>query len=263
MARQQLFYDSVIPLTVKKHKDLSIERVNYEFTREVNSVPLTAVEIPRASREFTIVFAGSDEIVPVVVLGIEDKQNIYLTDDGKWSANYVPAFVRRYPFVFWQGEDKTKYTLCVDEKWEGCNTEGRGDRLFQDDEERSPYLTKMLGFLEEYQLQHQRTRAYCQRLKELEILEPMRVDFTLGGGEKRSLGGFMAVSRAKLKELPAEKLAELVKTDELELTYAHLTSMDNFSNMLAKSLQAKGDAPAEGSAEASPAEASPAEESAE
>ena len=66
MARQQLFYDSVIPLTVKKHKDLSIERVNYEFTREVNSVPLTAVEIPEprgnspsSSPEVTRLFRSS------------------------------------------------------------------------------------------------------------------------------------------------------------------------------------------------------------
>ena len=81
MTRQQLFYDSVIPVTVKKHKDLSIERVNFEFAREANSVPLTAVEIPRASREFTIVFAGTEEVVPVAVLGIEDKQNIYIDDE--------------------------------------------------------------------------------------------------------------------------------------------------------------------------------------
>ena len=255
MTRQQLFYDSVIPVTVKKHKDLSIERVNFEFAREANSVPLTAVEIPRASREFTIVFAGTEEVVPVAVLGIEDKQNIYIDDEGNWSANYVPAFVRRYPFVFWQGDDKTKYTLCVDEKWEGCNTEGRGERLFADDEERTPYLTKMLGFLEEYQLQHQRTQAYCKRLKDLDLLEPMRVDFTMAGGEKRSLGGFMAVSRKKLKELPAEKLAELVKTDELELTYAHLTSMDNFSQMLATLAKGKADSdPVTEAAEAAPSE---------
>jgi hypothetical protein len=38
----------------------------------------------------------------------------------------------------------------------------------------------------------------------------------------------MAVSRAKLKALSGDKLAELAKTDGLELLYLHLQSMRNF-----------------------------------
>jgi hypothetical protein len=37
------------------------------------------------------------------------------------------------------------------------------------------------------------------------------------------------VNRAKLKALSGEKLAELAKTDELELLYLHLQSMRNFN----------------------------------
>jgi hypothetical protein len=51
----------------------------------------------------------------------------------------------------------------------------------------------------------------------------------MGSGEKLSLGGFWAVNRAKLKALSGEKLAELAKTDELELLYLHLQSMRNFN----------------------------------
>jgi hypothetical protein len=42
----------------------------------------------------------------------------------------------------------------------------------------------------------------------------------------------MAVSREKLNALPAETLSELAKTGALELTYAHLLSMNNLSLML-------------------------------
>jgi hypothetical protein len=41
----------------------------------------------------------------------------------------------------------------------------------------------------------------------------------------------MAVNRDKAKALPPEKLAELAKTDELELLYLHLHSMRNFPAM--------------------------------
>jgi hypothetical protein len=42
----------------------------------------------------------------------------------------------------------------------------------------------------------------------------------------------MAINRDKLKALPGDKLAELAKTDELELLYLHLQSMRNFAAMI-------------------------------
>jgi len=196
-------------------------------------VPLTAIEIPLAAQEYGIVFAGSDEVVaPFVVLGIEGNENAYLAEDGSWNAKYVPAFVRRYPFVFAESKDRTTFTLCVDESWEGCNREGRGERLFDDEGEKTPYLGKEMDFLQDYQKRFQRTQAYCKKLVELNLLESMKADVTYGGGEKRSLTGFKVVIRDKLKDLPAEKLSDLAKTDELELTYLHLHSMNNFTKML-------------------------------
>jgi hypothetical protein len=41
--------------------------VDFGFAAKVNSVPLTAVEMPLAAREYTIVFAGTDEAVAPVV----------------------------------------------------------------------------------------------------------------------------------------------------------------------------------------------------
>lgn len=245
MAKQLLFYDNVVPVNARRHRQFSIERVDYGFAKHVNSVPLVAGEIPRAAREYTIVFAGSEAAIsPVAVLGLEGQENLYVTDDGKWNANYIPAFVRRYPFVFVQSEDGKTFTLAMDEGWAGCNQEGRGNRLFNDDGERSPYLTEMLGFLEQYQAHFQRTQAYCKKLHELGLLESMRADFTMADGKNISLGGFMVVNRDRLKALSPEKLAELAKTDELELTYIHLSSMDNFSSMASRVIERRGAKPA-------------------
>jgi len=229
MAKNLLFYETAVPVSAARHRDLAIESAKYGFAAGVTAVPLTCVEFPRAAREYTIVFAGDKEVVPVALLGTSDAENLYVSSEGEWSADYVPAFVRRYPFVFSMSEDKTKLTLCVDESWAGCNREGRGQRLFDDQGERTAYLSQMLAFLEEYQAHFTRTQAYCRKLVELALLEPMKADLTLRGGQKRSVTGFQAVNRAKLKALPAEKLAELVQSDELELTYDHMLSMNNFA----------------------------------
>ena len=79
--------------------------------------------------------------------------------------------------------------------------------------------------------QFNRTRAFCRKVKELGLLEPMQAQIAMGTGERLSLGGFWAVNRAKLKALPGDKLAELAKTDELELLYVHVQSMRNFNGL--------------------------------
>jgi hypothetical protein len=90
----------------------------------------------------------------------------------------------------------------------------------------------MLNFLQEYQLQFQRTQAFCKQLKELGLLESMQAQISLPSGSQQSLTGFQVVNRDRLKALDGEKLAGLAKTDALELIYLHLQSMNNFSVMV-------------------------------
>jgi SapC len=130
--------------------------------------------------------------------------------------------------VFAKSDDGERFNLCIDEQFSGFNGHGRGERLFTDDGKPTTYVENILKFLQEYQLQFHRAERFCKRILELDLLEPMQAQVEMNSGEKYSLGGFMAVNREKLKELPGDKLAELAKTDELELIYLHLQSMRNF-----------------------------------
>ena len=234
MATQALFYERATPLSPQRHGSWCVDTTpSYDFSRHVNSVPLTSIEMPHAAREYTIAFAGAGrDVIPVVLLGIEGNENLYVTEQGGWDAHYIPAFVRRYPFVFSQSPDGQTFTLCIDEGWSGCNQEGRGERLFTEEGKPTPYTEKMLGFVREYQRQVQRTQAYCSKLQELALLEPRQVNFTAGDGPQKTMGGFMVASRDKLKALPAQTLWEFAQNDELELTYTHLQSMNNISLVL-------------------------------
>jgi hypothetical protein len=243
MTTQLLIYETAVPVSFGRHSKCSIESgAGFAFMRAVNSVPLMAVEFPQASPEYAVVFAQSgDDVVPVVILGGRQKENLYLADDDTWRAKYVPAFVRRYPFVFSPSEDEKTFTLCVDEAFGGLNYLGRGQALFSEDGKPTPYVDNVLKFLQEYRAQFLRTQAFCKKLKELDLLEPMQAQFTLGSGEKISLTGFQVVDRKRLKELPAESLSQLAATDELELIYLHLQSMRNFSDLKDRLVLKQGD----------------------
>lgn len=236
MTKQAQLYRQVAPITAQRHRDWSLEtRTNYEFANRSNWVPLAGTEFSAAAADFPIVFLASEQDVqPVVLLGVKPDENLYLDEQGKWSTKYIPAFVRRYPFAFSKSKGDDKFTLCIDELYSGWNKEGRGKTLFDSTGEGSEFLNKMFRFVTEYQRQYDATLAFCRKLKELDLLEPMTARFKMPSGKNAQLTGFLAIDRDKLKTLPGDKFSELAKTGELELIYLHLQSMCNFNAMLAR-----------------------------
>lgn len=231
MTVQMLFYENAVPVHSARHAECSVEMRGYGFCRGVNSVPLTVVEFRSAAGEYPIVFVQAGAVVrPAVVLGMRREENLMVTEEGEWLGRYIPAFVRRYPFVFSAASEDRQMVLCVDEAFPGFNREGRGQPLFTPAHEPSPYVGRVLRFLQEYRAQFVRTRAFCERLQELQLLEPMQARFTLAGAPL-TLGGFLAVSRQRLKALSGDALASLAAEDELELLYLHLNSLRNFESL--------------------------------
>jgi hypothetical protein len=230
MPKQLLIYEKAVPVTVNRHKDISIKAgSDYGFAKNVNSVPLLASEFDLSSAEYAIVFSGEGrDAMPAALLGIRDQENLYIDESGAWKAKYIPAFVRRYPFVF-SAQGKTTFNLCIDEDFPGINRKGLGERLFDAEGERTQYLKNVLGFLQAYQAQFEATRAFCQRLVDLNLLEAMQAQFRLRNGQRIMLGGFMVVNRDRLRGLSGDALARLAATGDLDLIYLHLHSQRNFT----------------------------------
>lgn len=241
MTKQLMIYERAIPISSERHRDWSVKTgTNYAFARGINSVPLVAAEFVAAATEFAIVFAGEAEAIsPSVILGMRDGENAFVADDNSWEGRYVPAFLRRYPFVFMRSEDEKTFTLCIDEEFDGFNKEGKGERLFDTDGARTQYLESMLNFTREYQAQHNRTSLFTGRLRDLGLLEPAQARFQLPGGESAALAGFQTIKREMLKALPGDTLSEMAKTDELELCFVHLQSLNNLTAMAQRQVGAQ------------------------
>ncbi|MEM1314785.1 MAG: SapC family protein [Pseudomonadota bacterium] len=260
MTKQLLVYERAVSVSSQRHRDWSVAAGrSYAFAREINAAPLVAAEFLPAGLEYAIVFAGDGEaIMPSAVFGIRPDENVFIAEDGTWTGRYVPAFLRRYPFVFSRSSDGQSFALCIDEEFEGLNQEGRGERLFDAEGERTQYLNTMLEFVTQYQAQFAATRRFCAKLKELDLLQPATAQFRLPDGETPSLAGFMTVDRERLKALPDEELLKMAKGDELELIHAHLHSLANVRPMAERIARGAGSraqdaaAPAE---DAAPAEA--------
>lgn len=228
MTNQLLIYQTAVPVSRSRHATAALRTgLGYGFTADVNSVPAMTVEFPQAAAEYPLVFSGQKgQVMPAVILGLRDRENLFVSPEGIWRGSYIPAFIRRYPFVFSREGDR--FVLCVDESYPGFNRDSDGERLFDPAGEPTEYTRTVLKFMEEFQAQFVRTQAFCTRLEELDLLEPTQAEVVAPSGARTSLRGFTAVNRPKLKALPAETLASLMASDHLELIFLHLQSLRNF-----------------------------------
>jgi hypothetical protein len=227
-----IFYQSVKPVSEQRHAGFFVEQSSdYSFARSTNAVFLSVVEFAKASHHYPIVFAGNnDSFSPVALLGFEKEQNLFMKGRTIWDADYLPAYVRRYPFIL--ASSGSEFTVCIDEAYSGLNQEERGERLFEKDGSQSTYLQRMVGFLQQYQANFQRSQVFSLHLKELGLLEPMHANVELNSGAKLSLTGFYTVNRDRLKKLDAGVIGKLAKSEELEWVYIHLASLDNFNRLM-------------------------------
>jgi hypothetical protein len=238
--KQLLIYENIKPLNQNDHGELSLKRTSdVSFAREVNAVPLIGSEFLPASEEYPIVFTRTNEgVIPSVILGVRDRENAFVTKEGGWDARYVPAFVRRYPFVFGTDEKAETFTLMIDESYPGLNKDGEGEKLFNADGKLGPFVEQTVEFLKEFQVLFVRTREFGDKLDKLGLLDQVEVKTPLPNDPERKVNGFMVVNREKLKALKGDTLESLMKTDELELVFMHMLSLRNIAHVVERVIKA-------------------------
>jgi len=227
-------YQKVVALNKDAHQQHKLKQVSdFYFASDMQTVPVVANEFREATKEYPIVFVrvqqGQEALVPMVLLGLQSAQNLFVGDDGAWSARYVPAFIRRYPFIFAEtGTDQL--TLCVDEEFAGFNTD-EGTALFNDGEE-SDFLKEVLQFVSAYHRDSQLTTSFVNKLQSLDLLEEKNLKAELKDGREFVVQGFYVVDEDKLNKLNAEQVQGLFSTGELGVIYAHLMSLSNLNRLL-------------------------------
>jgi hypothetical protein len=237
-----LFYERPVPLNREDHKDLRLKAVpNVRFAMNTHSVPLTGAEFGIAARDLLIIFGGSSvtDAGPIALLGLRQNENLFIDSDGHWAPNtYVPAFVRRYPFVLAEkpaAEEGDDFTVFLDEGYEGFN-KTEGERLFKEDGTDAELLSNAVNFLGEFQQNIARTRKFMEHLVKHDLLEPRNVQLQKGGegGKSINLNGLFVINEDKLRALDAKVTHELMLEGVLGWAYAHLLSLANIDRLAAR-----------------------------
>lgn len=232
--KQLLIYERPVQLNRVAHRNHRViaSQGDFRFADGLNSVPLACIEFAQVARQYPIVFAGNtaESVVPAALLGLRSGQNLMVDAEGRWSEGaYVPAFLRRYPFVLAEHDEQGgDFTVCLDAAFDGIREGGEeGAPLFDEEGNDSALLTNALQFLQEYQLHLARTREFATALASHGLLVSRQVNVQTAAGETFSLDGFFVVDEQKLRELKGKALQDLAKSGDLGWIYAHLLSLGN------------------------------------
>jgi len=229
-----LFYEKPVPLNVDVHlrTRLAPSDGGVGFAANTNSIPLAAVEFVDAAREYPIVFTGKEDeaLLPIVLVGVRHNENLCVTEGNRWDGRYIPAFVRRYPFVLAEKQGADDFNVYIDEAYPGFGG-GDGERLFNDNGEQTEILKRALEFLGNYQGEIARTRMFVERLQSLDLLVPRVLDVKRADEAPLVLQGFSVVDEQRLATLGDAELLALVRDGYLALIYSHLGSLGNVARL--------------------------------
>lgn len=226
-----LFYTKPEPLSREEHGKLGVLQMEkpYGFAAIGHVVPLTVAEFGFAGINYPIIFAG-EQRVPLAVMGVNAGENLFVKPDGGFATGgYIPAYIRRYPFVLASDETQNRMVVCI-ERNAPMLGENAPVPLFDDKGEPSDYTQSAIKFCEDFETERRRTEAFVDLLTSLDLFETKQASFqtTLPDGSQSQpviLADYFGVSEEKLGKLSAEKLAELRDSGALDKIYSHMASL--------------------------------------
>jgi len=228
-------YQEVVALTRQHRVTLPPARAVAPAFRNLAALPLSFSEFAVACRDYPIAFVGRDGADPIamVVLGLENQQNLFVTPDGAWDASaYFPAYVRRHPFcmtrVTVDGREQPERVACVESR----ALSNKGEALFDAKGDALPAWEERRKLLFEYESDLMRCEDMCRDLGRQQLLETFTVQAVPNQGEPLAMTGLYRVSEQKLGELAPDKLKALAQDGTLSRVYAHLISLTNFGRLL-------------------------------
>ncbi|AMM85977.1 SapC family protein [Martelella sp. AD-3] len=233
-----LFYSAPQVLRFEDHKDLVLERKqDFSFAAKANAVPLSPAEFVPASRHYPIVFVKGDPLpTAVAVTGLKEGQNLFVDSAGAWQAGvYIPAYVRRYPFILIQSEDKSQTVLGFDE---GCDRikpadeAENGSALFAEDGKAGEATAPMMEFCNSFHQASLRGNDFAKALKEQDLLVDKQVNMSFANKSHYRLDGLLVVDEDRFRNLPQDVLIDWHKNGFNDAVVLHLASTQNWQVLL-------------------------------
>jgi hypothetical protein len=234
-------FKKIVPFNTQTHAGLRVKPVDdFGFARNAHIASLVVGEFNRVVPIFPIVFLKEDEgkFGVYALLGLRQGHNLFVDEDGKWTAGYVPAIIRRYPFALGKGSTEGQFLICLDEESEFVSR-NEGESLVDESGKPGKIVENAKEYLSELYRMSELTARFCRDIVDRDLLSPLNMQVSVAGGAPQTISGCFGVDEKKLNELGDDAYLELKRRAALPLIYAHIFSLGNLEK-LAKMQQEQG-----------------------
>lgn len=232
-----LFYRKPQVLRFEDHKAMGlVGSQDFSFTAEATAIPLSVSEFMPSIRHYPIVFVGDKEPSPVAIVGLKQGRNLMLEEGGAWAAHtYIPAYIRRYPFILVQSPDQDTRYLAYDS--ESGRIKPLADApdaapIFNEDGTASKAVEPMLHLCEAYHQHRAQDTAFLKAISEADILVARHVDMDFPDKSRYRLDGFSVIDIERYRALPARTLKQWTEKGWTDAIALHLASAQNWGLLM-------------------------------
>lgn len=222
-------------LTVEEHGHLGLDTSGrpYDFVRSIRFVPLAAAEIVSAQMNYPIIFSDLEKPTLLAVVGIFEDRNLFVDDKGNWdAASYVPSYLRCYPFAL-ASRPNDQYAVVIDR--DAPMISENPDQPFFEGRELTAPIQARVDFCTQFFTHQTASKAFCERLLELDLLSGQKATFTPEGeAEEQTIASYVAVDFDRLRKLETTIVEKLFQDGMLAAIYAHRFSLENWFRLLAR-----------------------------
>lgn len=193
---------------------------SYAFAAQINSVPLVAAEMARASIAMPVAFIQQqDRYLLVGIMSLSPKTNLFVGPKGHWLGRYVPADLRGYPFRLIRNQDDAAILCVKDDSGLIADT---GEPIFEETGELTQPVQSMLQFLGKLEESRRVTQKAVAMLAEAGVIIPWN-EKTHG----ISIQGLYGIDEQGLMKLADQTFLKLRKAGALHIAFAQLISTGN------------------------------------
>ncbi len=227
-----MLYKSIRPLDAEKDGNLHVSPpTSFSFAESTNAIPLLSEEFALAASHYPIVFAAGDNPVPAAVVGLNNDINLFVSPDGQWvPGSYLPAYIRRYPFLLMDDPDQKQYVLCLDETSDILAE--KGEHALFDGENPTSFTQNVMNFCASLRQQGETTDEFVSALKEYNLLMENNAELDMPDGSKLKLDGFQIIDPKKFDLLPDNIFLQWRRKGWIGLIYAHLLSSHRWQTLI-------------------------------
>ena len=210
----------LVPFSSEVHARTKVLPItSFAMARGAPMLPLYGGELMRAARIFPICFtAEKDGYFPAALMAVEPGRNLFVGENGRWLADYVPAVLRRQPFALAQVAGSDNWVLCLDED-SGLLSETEGNSLIMPDGSNSNMVAQVTEFLVTLERDRAATLAACAALDRHGLIVPWDLMINRTDGTQQKVDGLFHADAGRLAQLPGEALVELRDCGALVMVY--------------------------------------------